>query len=93
MAKLTTKERKSLPKKDFAVPGKRAYPVEDKNHARAALSRVSANGSAAEKKEVRAKVHAKFPDIGKSNKPGESRKPGENKYARERRLDTWAKGE
>lgn len=35
MAKLTTKKRSSLPKKDFAGPG-RSYPVEDKAHARAA---------------------------------------------------------
>jgi hypothetical protein len=40
--KLTTKARKAIPKKDFALPGERAYPVEDKVHARAAKSRASA---------------------------------------------------
>ena len=35
MAKLTTKKRSSLPKKDFAGPG-RSYPVENAAHARAA---------------------------------------------------------
>jgi len=40
MTKLTTKARKALPKKDFAGPD-RSYPVEDKAHARAALSRSS----------------------------------------------------
>ena len=41
MAKLTYAERKKLPKKAFAEPGKRAYPVEDKAHARNALARVT----------------------------------------------------
>ena len=64
MAKLSTKERKSLPTKDFAVPGKRAYPVNDASHARNALARVSQHGTPAEKSEVRAKVRSKFPGIG-----------------------------
>lgn len=68
MAKLTYGERKSLPKKDFALPGKReggkgGYPVPDKSHARDALARVSANGTPAQKKAVRAKVHQKFPSM------------------------------
>jgi len=40
MARLTTKGRKALPKKDFAGPD-RSYPVEDKSHAKAAKSRAS----------------------------------------------------
>jgi len=64
MAKLDTKERKALPTKDFAGPD-RSYPINDPNHARNALSRVSQFGSPAEKAEVRAKVHAKYPGIGK----------------------------
>lgn len=68
MAKLTTKERKALPKKDFPEPGKRAYPVNDKSHARNALARVAQHGSPAEKKEVAAKVHKKFPSIGKGTR-------------------------
>ena len=40
MAVLTTKARKALPKSAFAGPDE-SYPVEDKAHARAALSRVS----------------------------------------------------
>lgn len=68
MAKLTTRERKKLPKGDFAVPGKKAYPIPDKSHARNALARVSQFGSSSEKKEVRAAVHRKFPTIGKPEK-------------------------
>ena len=40
MAKLTTKGRADLPKKEFAGPG-RTFPIEDKSHARAALSGAS----------------------------------------------------
>lgn len=40
MAKLTAKKRNSLPKSEFAGPG-RSYPVNDKAHASAAKSRAS----------------------------------------------------
>jgi len=69
-------QRKSMPKKDFALPGKKtsdnpagkgAYPISDKAHARNALSRVAQNGSPAEKQEGRAKVKAKYPGIGKKS--------------------------
>lgn len=70
MARLTTKQRKVLPKSDFAVPSKRGYPVNDPAHARNALSRVSQFGSPSEKKAVRAKVQAKYPGIGKGRKGG-----------------------
>lgn len=63
MAKLTTKARSALPKKSFAVPGKKAYPINDANHARNALARVSQFGSPSEKKQVRAAVKKKFPGI------------------------------
>jgi hypothetical protein len=63
MSKLKAKTRNALPAKDFAGPA-RSFPIEDKSHARNALSRV-ANKSPAEKAEVRAKVHAKYPGIGK----------------------------
>ena len=64
MAKLTTATRKKIPAGDFALAGRR-YPIEDKSHARNALSRVSQNGTPAEKAEVREKVHRKYPGIGK----------------------------
>ncbi len=64
MAKLTTKKRNALPSSTFAGPG-RSYPINDMSHARNALARVSGNGSDALKAEVRAKVHKKFPGIGK----------------------------
>lgn len=40
MAKLTTKQRKGLPKNDFAGPDK-SYPVPDKSHAANAKARAT----------------------------------------------------
>lgn len=65
MAKLTARQRKSLPKAAFAEPAKRAYPIPDKSHARNALARVAQHGSAGEKAKVRAAVQRKYPAIGK----------------------------
>lgn len=67
MAKLTSKARNSLKSSSFALPG-RKYPIPDKNHARAALSRVSEFGDSEQKAKVRAKVRAKYPGMGKSRK-------------------------
>lgn len=61
--KLTHKERKKLPKGSFVFPKERRYPIHDKAHARNALARVSAHGTPAEKKKVRAAVSRKFPGI------------------------------
>jgi hypothetical protein len=41
MAELKAKTRNKLPAKDFAEPEKRAYPIEDKAHARNAKARAS----------------------------------------------------
>jgi hypothetical protein len=72
MSKLTYQQRKKIPKGEFVFPEKApkggSYPIPDKAHARNALARVSAFGSPAEKARVRAKVHAKYPDIGRKEK-------------------------
>lgn len=65
MARLTTRARKKLPAGKFAGPD-RSYPINNASHARNALSRVSANGSPALKAEVRRKVHAAYPSIGRA---------------------------
>ena len=68
MARLSYKTKAALPKSDFAVKGtgkyggKGSYPIPDASHARNALARASGKPVEAE---VRAKVHAKFPNIGK----------------------------
>jgi hypothetical protein len=64
VARLTSKGRKKIKGSNFALPGRR-YPVHDRSHARNALSRVSQHGTASEKAQVRRKVKAKYPGIGK----------------------------
>jgi hypothetical protein len=79
-AVLSLQHRESLPSKSFAVPQKAAkrigvaneiqcdskgkYPIHDATHARAALRMVAMHGTPEEKAMVRAKVHAKYPEIG-----------------------------
>jgi len=63
MAKLTTKTRKKIPTKEFALPGRR-YPIEDKSHARNALSRVAQYGTPGEVSSVKTAVHKKYPEMG-----------------------------
>ena len=62
MAKLDTAERKSLPSKDFAGPG-RSYPIPDRSHAQNALARAAQNASPAEQSSIRSKVAAKYPGM------------------------------
>ncbi len=61
----STKARKKLSKKSFALPGKRKYPIPDKAHARNALARVAQHGTATEQKKVKQAVKKRFPSIGK----------------------------
>ena len=62
MPTLTTATRKKIPTGKFALPGRR-YPVEDQAHARNALSRVSQDGTPAEKATVRRKVRQLYPGL------------------------------
>ncbi len=41
MTKLTEKARKSIPKKEFGLPGERKYPMENRTHAGNAKARAS----------------------------------------------------
>ena len=66
MAKLTTATRKKIPTGKFALPGRR-YPIEDKAHARNALSRVSQDGTPSEKATVRRKVTRLYPGLKKKS--------------------------
>ena len=56
MAKLTSKERKDLPKSTFAGPD-RSYPIPDRNHAIAAKSMAARYASPTVKAEVDAKAN------------------------------------
>lgn len=68
MARLTSKQRKALPRGDFALPDTRQYPDQDAAHARDALSRVAANGTPAQRAQVKAAVARKYPSIGAGGK-------------------------
>ena len=72
MAKLTTKMRNSRPKKVFAIPATREYPIPDKAHAVDALDRVEVNGTPQQKAQVRAAVRRRFPDLPSSKGKGDS---------------------
>lgn len=41
MARLTTKERKLIPKKEFGLPGEKKYPMPDAAHAKNAKARAT----------------------------------------------------
>ena len=60
---LNAKKRNAIPKGEFALPGERAYPIHDINHARNALARSSGKP---EEKTVRAAVHKKYPELKKT---------------------------
>ena len=68
MARLSSRTRRRMSSKSFALPGKRKYPINDKAHARNALARVAQHGTAAQKRQVRAAVHRKYPSIGASSR-------------------------
>ena len=79
-AVLSLQHREKLPSKSFAVPQRTAkrigvagsiqgsskgkYPIHDAAHARAALRMVAMHGTPEEKEIVRAKVRARYPEIG-----------------------------
>ena len=63
--KLNAKMRNAIPARDFALPGARKYPINDKAHARDALARAS--GKPVDAK-VKAKVKAKYPGIAQAPK-------------------------
>jgi len=58
MAKLTTRDREKIPAKKFAEPEKRAYPIEDKAHARNAKAVKAGRMSKAEEREIDEKADA-----------------------------------
>ena len=65
MADLTAAGRKAIPSSQFGLPGKRAYPVEDRAHAANAKARASQEYnagrlSAEEKSEIDRKADAKL---------------------------------
>lgn len=68
MSKLSTGQRDKLASGSFVFPSKRAYPIPDAGHARAALSMVAAHGTSAQRKAVRDAVANRYPGIKESKK-------------------------
>jgi hypothetical protein len=60
MPRLTAAARRKLPASDFALPGKRAYPVQDRGHAIAAKARAAEYATPAERKVIDAKANKKL---------------------------------
>lgn len=64
MARMSTRKRNTLPKRAFAGPG-RSFPINDRSHARAAISGASrsfraGNISKATEKRIQARAKAKL---------------------------------
>lgn len=66
MGKLTKAGRDAIPTSEFAGPN-RSYPIQDRGHAKAALSFAGRKGGAI-KERVDAAVHRKYPDMGGGSK-------------------------
>ena len=68
MSKLTAKQRSGLRSSEFALPGRR-FPIEDENHARAAISMApksfhAGNISEEQMRAVQAKARNKLRSLG-----------------------------
>lgn len=76
MAKLSTSQRKAIPKSSFAIPSKApksgSYPINDRSHAQNALARSSGKPVAGK---VRAAVLKKYPSIGKGTQKSTLKNP------------------
>lgn len=60
---LTAKRRNALASSSFAIPAQKAYPIDTLGRARDALSRVSANGTPDEQRQVANAVAKKYPSL------------------------------
>jgi hypothetical protein len=65
--KQSAKQRRAVSAKDFAIPPQGAhrgrYPIPDQAHAMEALAKVEADGTADEKRKVRAAVRKRYPNL------------------------------
>ena len=62
--KLTTNKRNRMRSSSFALPEKRAYPINDKSHARNALSRLH-YATPAEQKTIKKAIDKRYPGLRK----------------------------
>lgn len=62
MAKLSAKERKALKTSSFALPATREYPIQDRDHAKAALS-LEHNASPQQQAVINRAIDKKYPGL------------------------------
>ncbi len=80
MAVIHAAARRALKSSQFALPGKRGYPIPDEEHGRKAVQ-MAPHASPSEQATIKRKVHEKFPDI-QISRPGKrvlGRKKGDSK--------------
>jgi len=65
----TKKGRAQMPASDFGLPAQKKYRIDDPAHARDALGRAKQDATPAQQAQIRRRVHAKFPSIGKPSGP------------------------
>lgn len=65
----TKKGRAQMPASDFGLPAQKKYRIDDVAHARNALGRAAQDATPAQQAQIRRRVAAKFPSIGKGSKP------------------------
>ena len=65
--KLTTNKRNRMSASSFALPEKRAYPINDRAHARSALSRLH-NATRSEQKQIKKAIDQRYPGLRKKGK-------------------------
>lgn len=86
MAKLTTDQRKKMPKSEFGEPGKRKFPMPDASHAANAKARASQAVNAGRmSKSTEAKIDAKA-DKKLGEKP---EKPMRDTWSKSKGTDRW----
>lgn len=79
MAKLKKGQRRKLPSSSFAYPAQRKYPIHDRAHAKAALSRAASKKTMGTYAHVAAKVNARYPGLAKGKKKTGKRKASRRK--------------
>jgi hypothetical protein len=65
----TKKGRAQMPASDFGLPAQKKYRIDDPAHARDALARAAQDATPAQRAQIKRRVAAKFPSIGKGSKP------------------------
>lgn len=82
-------KRSAMPASSFAIPSRKAYPINTISRARNAVARVNQNGSSAEKRQVYSAVRQRYPALAQRSaviptRTGTGRRYGQPKGTRNR---------